>query len=375
MTKAYTPGLKVAAATNYRVRRLLPVPGDVRVEIGARVNADSVIAETFLDGDVFPVKAASVMGVQPAELPALMVKQIGDAVNVGDVIAQSKGIFGMMRTQAKATAAGVIENISGSTGMVLLRGPKTPIQVRAFVDGIVTEVLPREGAVVETPAAFIQGIFGVGGERWGPLFAASSDPASDLSAKQITAAQKGAVLFASGRMTAEAIAAARANEVAALVCGGIDDADLRNVLGHDLGVAVTGNEQIGITLIVTEGFGSIRMARKTFDLLGSLVGRQASVNGATQIRAGVIRPEITVPLADAAGQSTASRGATTGLLQLGTPVRVIRDPYFGLVGTVSRLPDKPATLASGSLARVLEVQLEHGACVTVPRANVELIEG
>jgi len=374
MTKAYTPGLKVAASTTYRVRRLLPVPGDVRVQVGTRVQADAVIAETFLDGDVFPVKAASLLGVQPSELPSLMLKQMGDAVQIGEVIAQSKGIFGMMRTQAKSTAAGTIESISGTTGMVLLRGPQTPVQVRAFVCGEVVEVMPREGAVIETPAAFIQGIFGVGGESWGPLVAASEQPAEDLSAQRITPAMKGAVVFAGGRMTAEAIAAARAAGVAALVCGGIDDADLKDVLGHDLGVAVTGNERIGITLIVTEGFGSIAMARRTFDLLISLVGKQASVNGATQIRAGVIRPEITVPLAACSSASVASRGATAGLLHVGTPVRIIRDPYFGLIGSVSRLPERPEALASGSLARVLEVELEGGTRVTVPRANVELME-
>jgi hypothetical protein len=146
-------------------------------------------------------------------------------------------------------------------------------------------------------------------------------------------------------------------------------------------VAVTGSERMGITLIITEGFGEIAMAERTFALLSGHAGRVASVNGATQIRAGVMRPEIVVPLADAAaagqgrGPAMSAGGATAGVLEIGTSVRVIRDPHFGVIGTVTALPEQPAVLGSGSKARVLEVAAAGGQRLTVPRANVELIDG
>ena len=62
------------------------------------------------------------------------------------------------------------------------------------------------------------------------------------------------------------------------------------------------------------------------------------------------------------------------MLAIGTPIRVIRDPYFGAIGTVAALPEAPQVLGSGSKSRVLDVSLESGEVVTVPRANVELIE-
>ncbi|HAZ63273.1 MAG TPA: hypothetical protein DCZ72_06655, partial [Armatimonadetes bacterium] len=70
--------------------------------------------------------------------------------------------------------------------------------------------------------------------------------------------------------------------------GSILDADLRAILGHDIGVAITGEEAVPATLILTEGFGDVAMADRTWNLLHSLVGRSASIAGATQIRAGVI---------------------------------------------------------------------------------------
>jgi len=163
--------------------------------------------------------------------------------------------------------------------------------------------------------------------------------------------------------------------VRGIVVGGFHDKSLKNLLGYDLGVAITGTEQIGFTLILTEGFGKIAMARKTFDLLALKEGQKASISGATQIRAGVIRPEIIIPdpslkTEDIATTEQWEREA----LQEGDPIRVIREPYFGRIGRVSALPSELQRIASGSWARVLGVTFPDGEAVTVPRANVEIIE-
>ena len=380
MAKAFTPGLTVSARAVYRARRILPIEGEVTVKAGDRVSADTVVAQTFMEGDVFPMKVASVLGAQPKDLPGLMLRNVGDAVRKNEPIARSKGIFGMMRTEAKSSADGVIESVSDSTGMVIVRGPRMPIEVRAYVAGTVVEVLPGEGAVVENTVALVQGIFGIGGEVHGPVAMAGAAPDDELDADDITPAMRGCVVVGGARMTAAAIRKAKDVGAAAIVSGSIDDQDLRDFLGHDIGVAVTVSERMGITLIVTEGFGSIAMAARTFALLASHAGKTASVNGATQIRAGVMRPEIVVPL-DAAGAgasggpAVAAGGATAGMLEIGTVVRIIRDPHFGVIGTVTALPEQPAVLGSGSKARVLEVAASGGQRLTVPRANVELIDG
>ena len=158
-----------------------------------------------------------------------------------------------------------------------------------------------------------------------------------------------------------------------IVVGGFNDKDLRDFLGYDLGVAITGSEDKGVTLVVTEGFGEIRMAERTFQLLKSLEGRQASLNGATQIRAGVIRPEVIVPLGE--GQAAPGPSAEDeGLLEPGTRIRVIREPYFGRLGRVAALPPELQTIPTGASVRVLEADLDGGEGVTVPRANVEIIQ-
>jgi hypothetical protein len=96
------------------------------------------------------------------------------------------------------------------------------------------------------------------------------------------------------------------------------------------------------------------------------------VNGATQIRAGVVRPEIVVPSGDRA--PAGKEHAAGGRLEIGSTVRVIRDPCFGRLGRVTALPQEPAAIETGALVRVLRVALAGGEETVLPRANVELIE-
>ena len=58
----------------------------------------------------------------------------------------------------------------------------------------------------------------------------------------------------------------------------------------------------------------------------------------------------------------------------GTPIRVIRHPYFGRLGTVTGLPSPLQKLESESMARILEVEFASGEKAIIPRANVEMIE-
>lgn len=371
MAHAYTPGLTVTPQTVHRSRRVLPLQGTVLVSMGQRVQARDSVAEAFMPGDVMPLNMANLLSLPPADVPDCMLKCEGDSVEIDEPLARTKGIFGLFKSEYRSKVQGTLESISGVTGQVIVRGPDQPLRVSAYLAGTVVEVLPREGVVVEARAALIQGIFGVGGEAHGPIRMHAARGA--LSAEMLLPEMKGCILVCAGRVTAPALARAVQVGVQAIVAGGIDDEDLKGFLGHDLGVAITGSERLGLTLVITEGFGDITMADRTWKLLTSRAGHEASVNGATQIRAGVLRPEVVIPLLEDAPLSAAS-SIGAGYLDLGVQVRIIRDPYFGLIGTVRELPPEPMVLASGSKARVLEVELERGERVIVPRANVELIQ-
>lgn len=380
MATAYTPGLQLREVTRYRARRLLPIEGEVLVERGEHVDARQVVARAELPGDLVPINLANQLSLSPSDVPACVEevgRKVGDRIEPGDLLARTPGLFGFFRAEYVARTGGIIETISHVTGQLILRGESIPIERRAYVSGCVAEVLPRQGVVIEADVTFIQGIVGIGGEAYGPICMAGNSCADELRAEQIQSSMKGAIVVGGARMTGESVHKAIDVGVSALISGGIDDADLKEILGYDLGVAITGSEKLGITLIITEGFGEIAMAERTYELLRSRAGCEAAVNGATQIRAGVMRPEIVIPITDPdrLGQTEGSDVADGEVLEEGTPVRIIRDPYFGVLGKVASLPSEPQVLESGSKARVLEVACPSGEHLIVPRANVEIIGG
>jgi hypothetical protein len=226
--------------------------------------------------------------------------------------------------------------------------------------------------IVETPASFVQGIFGIGGETYGELVIAVNGPDDELTVDRLSPAHQGKIVVGGSYVNHAVLKEAIRLGARAVVVGGFDDRDLRDILGYDLGVAITGQETLGITLVLTEGFGRIRMAERTFNLLKKLAGKEASVSGATQIRAGVMRPEIVVPLLEARG-GDAEAGTVTGM-DVGSLLRCIRGDHFGKIGRITALPAPLQELGSESHARVLEADIDGVGRVLLPRANIELIE-
>ena len=375
MAHAYTPGLKVTDSITLRKRRILPIKGQVVVELGRTVKPDDVVARSFLPGEVRPLNVANILKIPPGDVPGSMLKSEKDQIRRGELIGETKGLWGLFKSRTHATVDGTIESISGVTGQVLQRGNPIPIEVQAYIPGKVAEIIEEEGVVVETSGALVQGIFGIGGETFGRLQMASSSRSEVLSPDHISDEHKDAILVGGSLVTAEALKKAIATGVRAVIIGGFDDKDLKAFLGYDLGVAITGSEELGLTLVVTEGFGRIEMAERTFELLKDYEGMEASVSGATQIRAGVLRPEVIIPHEKTSAYAEEGIIEVEQGLSIGTAIRTIRQPYFGRLGKVIGLPAGLSLLESGSKARVLEVEFSNGERALVPRANVELIEG
>jgi hypothetical protein len=309
-------------------------------------------------------------------LPKYLLKQVGDKVQVGEIIAERKSFFGLFTSRVTSPITGTIDFISEATGNIGIRHLPTPVEVTAYLRGLVVDVLPEEGAVVATRGVFVQGIFGLSGERHGQIALLADSPDEVVSDTKVSDEHRGKVLIAGALAHWRLMEAAKQVGAVALVTGGVLDTDIKKLLGYDIGVAITGHEPLPFTLIVTEGFGEIAMAKRTFELLASQEGREASVNGATQIRAGVIRPEVVVPKDGALTledlEEPKESEFAAGELNIGTPIRLIRAPYFGALGRVVALPPEPQEIETETKTRVLEAELVTGERVIVPRANVEI---
>ena len=374
MSSAYVPGLKVTDHTELKIERRLPLKGKVVVAKGDTVSWDTVVANTFLPGSVELVNAAAKLGISPEEVPQAMLKSEGDQVSKGEILARSKGFWGLFRSNLASPINGTVESVSEVSGLIVLRAPSVPVEINAYVNGVVEDILPEEGVIIKTSAAYIQGIFGIGGETAGEICIFTEDPQEELKTEHLSEAHKGKILVGGALVTADFLRQAVQCGVKAIVTGGISDADLADFLGYDLGVAITGSEDKGITLIVTEGFGKLAMAERSFNLLKRCAGRWASVSGATQIRAGVIRPEIIIAdNVDSKPREEKSTVVSSGL-HIGSKVRLIREPDFGKIAIVAELPSEAELIPTGAKVRVARVKLDDGRLLSLPRANLEIIE-
>ncbi len=375
MAHSYTPGLKVAAFTTVRRERKLPLAGSVLVQVGQAVKAETIVARTELPGNVQTVNAANILGILPEDVPDCLVKPVGSPVKKGEAIAESRSFFGLFRSKCVSPTDGTLETVSTVTGQAIIREPPIPVEVDAYIDGTVAEVHEKQGVTVETRGTYIQGIFGIGGESCGTLHVCVGGAAEPLTEANLGSDARGKVLVGGSHVTAAVLRRAIQLGAKAVVIGGFDDQDLRQILGYDLGVAITGSEEIGLTLVVTEGFGEIPMAGRTFELLKSCEGRKVSVSGATQIRAGVLRPEIIAPrLTEELPPEARADGGEPEGLTIGSLIRAIREPYFGRLGKVVALPPELVALETEAKVRVLEADFGDGKRALLPRANVEMIE-
>ncbi|MBS0171152.1 MAG: hypothetical protein JSR62_12420 [Nitrospira sp.] len=374
MAHSYTPGLTVTERMTVRRRRILPLPGSVLVQVGDAVRADTAVARAELPGKVVPLNLANQLGIAPDEINDYLVKKEKDSVQKDDVLAENKPFIKWFKTEIRSPITGKVESVSTITGQILLREPPRVLELRGYIDGTIAEVHPEQGVTVESTCSLVQGIFGIGGETSGELVMGVKAPDQPLLPEQLNPSMKGKVVVGGAFLSAATMARAKELGIVGLVVGGIHDKDLRALLGYDLGVAITGTEQVGFTLILTEGFGTIPMAPKTFALLSAHAGQKASISGATQIRAGVIRPEIIIPHSGPAAVTKVAPAEREGI-QLGDPVRIIRDPLFGKIGAVSGLPSELRAIPTESEVRVLEVRFPDGTTTVVPRANIEVIEG
>jgi hypothetical protein len=225
-----------------------------------------------------------------------MLKTEGEQVKKDEVVAIRRSFFGRSTKVARSPIDGKIERFSPVTGRAIIRGHPIRMEVKAHIPGEIVEIIEGEGAVVEARAAVLQGAFGLGGEATGELVFAVDSADMPLTSEEIKAEHRGKVVVGGSVATVDALRAAARNGVSAVIVGGVDQKDLTEFLGYEIGVGVTGGEDFGFTLIITEGFGVNPIDEARFSLLEKHEGRLACVDGTTQIRSRIQRPEVVIPL-------------------------------------------------------------------------------
>lgn len=376
MSHALVPGLRVDRIAQIRKVRELPLPGEVCVTLGQTVTQDQIVARALLPGDLHILRIAEKLGIEPFEvmnaIRRLKLRE-GDSVSKAQIVCEHSGLFGLLKTRFTSPVSGIIELISEKVGHLVIREPAKALSLDAYIGGVVVEVDAGKSVTIETRGAIIQGIFGVGGERKGTIRVLEVANNQAIKADDIPDQAGGSILVGGTLPDIAALRKAVAAGAIGFVTAAIDDQALSNYLGYQLGIALTGDEKIPMTLIITEGFGPLAFSQRALTLFKEFNGLPASINGATQVRAGAVRPEIIISHERATNSENEVLPAYSGGLNIGSHIRIIRVPYFGMEAEVVELPTELFAIETGAKTRILKAKLANGKVVVVPRANIEII--
>lgn len=377
---AYAPGLAITSSTEIEKLRELPLPGKVLVQLGDSVDAHQTVLTAELPGELEIVRVADRLGLPPEDsIPHIRV-QVGAAVTPKELLAEHRSLFGIFITRVEAPCEGTVEFITPTNAHIGIRKAPRKIEIQAYVKGVVSEIRENKSVAIRAHGALIQGIFGVGGERFGKVLPLPFPPEQVITQTELKTLQEGttenvlkrSILVGGSSFTIDALSYAASQEVSAVITGSIDSVTLKAFVGYDIGVSITGDENVPFTLIITEGFGKLAISPRILDLARTLGGKMGSVSGATQVRAGALRPELFV--AHTTNTERPALLAANNSIEVGKRIRIIRVPYFGQFGTIVEMPHTPEEIPCGAVVRVLRAKLDSGQIVSIPRANVELAD-
>jgi hypothetical protein len=373
-----TPPLITSALA--RIERRLPSAGEIIVRQGQRVEPEEVIGRAYLPGTPQVVNLARALTIAPALVERAMAREVGNKVAQGEVLARSSRLGGRV---CLSPISGKIEAVDTETGYVTISPDPVLYELQATVRGLVMEVISGVGVRIETPAAQVYGVFGFGAERSGVLRLLVTDPSEPIRPEMIDARSAYAIIIGGNGISAAALRRAAMEQVRGVIVGGIDEAELRTFLGWDsIASWRTGNgtwqlpasapgQPYDLTLVVTEGFGERPMSLPLFELLAQHDRQEALIEGITRLRAPMQRPRVVVPLSTrtAGIQLEPQRPA----LRPGASVRLLDGEHIGQVGQARATSPVPRRLPSRVRAPAVEVTLEDGTTLVVPRANVEVL--
>ncbi|MDR2338506.1 MAG: hypothetical protein LBE20_07735 [Deltaproteobacteria bacterium] len=384
---AYVPGLIISPQIKIEKVRELSLPGKTLVKVGATVAYNTPTLSAQMPSEIYIVRIPDKTGIDTLQVKAGLLHKVGDSVQKGELIFKLKTCWGLWTTQLESPVSGVVEFFNTSTGHLGIRPPATTLQIPAYINGTVTEVGTDKFVKIEATVAMLQGIFGIGGERFGQILVlniANNQVVTREYLSNLGVSLAGLVLIGGSSFDLSALDFALEQKAAGILTGSITSKVLRNFVGYNLGTAMTGDEKLGLTFIISEGFGELAISERVMKIAKTLQGQMASINGATQVRAGAMRPEVIVSsnltkenqsfLSQAEQeQASATKLCSSETLTCGSPVRIIRTPYFGRFGVITELPAQLTKIESGAMVRVAKVLLQdENREVYIPRTNLEL---
>lgn len=339
--------------TTIRRERLLPeeAVGGVEVSEGTLVNLRDVVASGTIPSRYVIVEAAEFFALkQTSDLDELLQVEVGSTVDRGSPLAIRKN------KRLLSPVSGVVAYIGD--GRIIVQETPQEIPLEAGLEGQVISTVQDRGVVIETSGALLQGVWGNNRRAIGVLRLEPEAGLETIEGDQLNVEYRGAIVVTRRPL----------RETGLLV---MEDQGFTGIIAPSMNASLIARAlQANGAVMLTEGFGDIRMSNAILNMLNSFAGRQATLDAFLPNRWEARRPEVIINAPRGSARPVRPNPDLT--LQVGTQVRLTRPPNAGQVGKVINLPKPPYLLDNGLRARCAQVELVTGERVMVPLVNLEV---
>ncbi|RMF80038.1 MAG: hypothetical protein D6737_09505 [Chloroflexi bacterium] len=346
----------VIAETTIRRERLLPdnAIGTVTVKANERVDVGTVVARGTVPTRYIILDAQKYFRLKnPDELEDLLFVEQNDVVDIRQPIAGKSATKGR---RLVSPVTGIVAQID--QGRIILQETPEVNELEAGLNGQVLEELAGRGVIIEASGTLVQGVWGNGRRMIGLLRMEPRGGLASLVSDELEMRFRGTMIVTRDPLTSIALDVMATQAFAGVIAPSMSPA-LRQQAIESRG-----------TIMLTEGFGDMRMNIAVYNLLRDNDGEQATLDAVLPDRMETDRPELIINRSythDRPPRPQLHRG-----LEPEMEVRLTRHPYAGQLGHVVDLPKTPCMLDNGLRVPCARVELISGETVLVPFANLEV---
>lgn len=348
----------ILAWTTIRRERMLPdnAIGVVEARNGQHVNLRDIVARGTVPAKFHFIEAAKLLKVKPDALEEITLVDVGQEVEAGQVLAAKNPMRGR---RALSPVTGIV--MHNKNGRIIVQETPELIELEAGLVGQVVATRPGQGIVIEAFGGLIQGVWGNNRRFIGPL---QIEPADGLEAiyedsNSIERQFTGAIVVTKRALKESSLFALEGQNIGGVIAPSMD----ASLYEHA--------KRLDTAILLTEGFGDIRMSSYLSTLLEGFVGRQTTLDAFTPDRWNPRRPEVFINLPPRSGERPPDPN-TAMTLRTGMRVRLTREPHIGSIAEIRHLYKGPITLENGLRVNGAEVELVTGEVLSVPLANLEV---
>lgn len=268
-----------------------------------------------------------------------ILKKEGERVEYGQTVAGKK-LYPFVPFFIKTVVspcAGKITKIDYDNGKICIQKDVPTTEMKALYWGNICKIIPQYGAEIEFGGYILESAFGTGDIAWGILANNNAD-------------MKTNIIF-SNYLSPKDISRIIEHKPAGIIAGSIDYEGIKLLEKHR------------ITSIIIEGFGRLEVNEDYKNLLAKSVGRNIILKASTQVRAGVIRPEIIIP----------SDKEFYAYKKSKEKFKVIWGQHYGKRGIIKKQPYYGKT-SSGIDTWLCDVFCDDGKEISLPFNNLQTIE-